>query len=191
MAAKGYCTIFDVTGITGDLTAVQSARAASLIEVAEVYIDGELGRGWLVGTQTLEAIYLPSDYIKLRYWPVTSVTAVYGREGLDDIEDALTVDDDYEVQDLAAGIIRIYYPGYYDRIRVTYVPNDAVPDDIALATADLVAAWMLPTIQAGSYGLDSYSLPDLSVKFSRSHYQQPVPPLARAILDRYREPVHG
>lgn len=191
MAAKGYCTLADVTAITGDLTAVQSARAASLIEAAEAYIDGELGRGWLTGTQTQEAIYLPYDYIKLRYWPVTSVTAVYGREGLDDTEETLTANDDYEAQDLSAGIIRLCYPGHYDRIRVTYVPNDAVPDDITLATADIVAAWMLPTIQAGSYGLDSYSLPDLSVKFSRSHYQQPVPPLARAIIDRYREPVHA
>lgn len=191
MAAKGYCTMGDITAITGELTALQAARAQDLIETAETYIDGETGRAWLVGTQTQEAHFRPARFLQLDYWPVTSVTAVYGRTTLGEAEETLTADDDYEVEDLAAGIIRLTSPASWDRVRVTYVPNDSVPADIARATAEIVAAWMQPSLQPGSFGIDSYSLPDLTVKFSRSHYQQAAPPLAQHIIDRYRVPVHG
>lgn len=191
MAAKGYCRIGDITTITGDLTAVQLARATELIETAETYLDGETGRAWLVGTQTQEAHFYPAPFLHLDYWPVTSVTAVYGRTSLGEAEETLTADDDYEVQDLAAGIIRLTSPGSWDRIRVTYVPQDTVPTDVARATAELVAAWLQPMLQPGSFGIDSYSLPDLTVKFSRSHYQASAPPLAQQVIDRYRVPVHA
>lgn len=191
MAAKGYCTVSDVTEITGELTAVQNYRAASLIERAEDWLDGEIGRGWLVGVQTLEAHFIPARYLHLAYWPVASVSAVNGRTSLGETETALTVDVDYEVQDLKAGIIRLVSPASWDRIRVTYTPVDAVPGDVALACAELVANWMQPTMRPGTYGLDSYSLPDLTVKFARSHVQSDAPPFVRQVVERYRDSVHS
>lgn len=191
MTAKGYCKVEDVTAITGDLTAAQINRAATLIEQAETWLDGEIGRGWLVGEQSLEAHFLPADYLHLDLWPIESVAAVNGRSGLGETEETLTVDEDYEVQDLAAGVIRLVSPGSWDRIRVTYTPVDAVPGDVALACAELVANWMQPTLRPGTYGLDSYSLPDLSIKFARSHVQQSAPPFVRSVVDRYAESVHS
>lgn len=191
MTAKGYCTIGEVTAITGDLTAAQMARAQDLIAAAETYLDGEMGRAWLVGTQTQEAHFYPATFLHLDYWPIGSVTAVYGRTSLGETEETLTADDDYEVQNLAAGIIRLTSPGSWDRVRVTYVPVDTVPEDVRLAAAELVASWLQPSLQPGSFGIDSYSLPDLTVKFSRSHYQAAAPPLAQRVIDRYRVPVHA
>lgn len=191
MTAKGYCTIGEVTAITGDLTAAQMARAQDLIAAAETYLDGEMGRAWLVGTQTQEAHFYPATFLQLDYWPIGSVTAVYGRTSLGETEETLTADDDYEVQNLAAGIIRLTSPGSWDRVRVTYVPVDTVPEDVRLAAAELVASWLQPSLQPGSFGVDSYSLPDLTVKFSRSHYQAAAPPLAQRVIDRYRVPVHA
>lgn len=191
MATKGYCNLSDIVAITGDLTPAQSVRAAALIEAAENFFDGETNRAWLVGTQTQEAHFLPAKYLHLDYWPVASVTAVYGRASLGEDEETLTVDDDYEVEDLAAGTIRLTSPGSWDRVRVTYVPDDSVPADVVRAVAELAAAWLQPTLQPGSFGIDSYSLPDMSVKFSRSHYQAAAPPLARQVIDRYRSPVHA
>ena len=179
-----------VQGITGDLTSAQLSRAEQLIESAETYLDGEMGRAWLVGAQTQEAHFEPAEYLSLRYFPVTTVTAVYGRAGLGETEETLTADEDYEAQDLDAGIVRLVSPGSYDRIRVTYTPDDAVPADVAQACAELVAAWLGPTLRPGSYGLDSYSLPDLTVKFSRAHVQAAAPPMVRSVIERYREPVH-
>lgn len=190
MTAKGYCTVADVAAITGELTTAQAARAVTLIETAETYIDGQIGRGWLEGERAEEATYYPARYLSLEYWPVESVELVEGRPP-GGVDAELTEGTDYEVRDLAAGLIRLETPAAYDRILVTYVPVNAPPADIKLATAEIVAAWMLPALQPGSYGLDSYSLPDLSVKFSRSHYQQAAPPLAQQVIDRYREPRHG
>ncbi len=190
MAKKGYTTINAIEGITGSLTDAQQKRALTLMEAAELHLDGEIGRGWLVGVQTQEAHFNPTEYLNLAYWPVASVTAVYGRSGLGETEETLTADDDYEVVDLAAGQIRLVSPASWDRIRVTYTPVDTVPADVGQACAELVAQWLQPTLRPGSYGLDSYSLPDLSVKFSRSHVQAPAPPFVQRVIDRYREPVH-
>ncbi len=191
MAAKGYCTTDDVIGITGDLSADQISRAASLIEKAEMWLDGEIGRGWLVDVQAQEAHFLPAPYLNLKYWPVESVDAVYGRSRLGEDEKTLTKDEDYEVQKLSSGIIRLVSPGSWDRIRVTYTPADGVPGDVSLACAELVASWLQPTLRPGTYGLDSYSLPDLTVKFSRNHVQTAAPPFVREVADRYRENVHA
>ncbi|RMG98269.1 MAG: hypothetical protein D6706_07385 [Chloroflexi bacterium] len=192
MAAKGYCTSTDVDNfLGGTLTASQLTQADALIERAEAYLDGEIGRGWLEGAQTQEAHYTPAELLLLDYFPVASVTAVYGRNGIGQTETTLVDGEDYEVQDLAAGIIRLVYPQSYDRIRVTYVPDTAtVPADIKQATIDLVAAWMQPTLRPGMYGVDSYSLPDLTVRFSRAHYQS-VPPTVRDVIARYRVPEIG
>ena len=191
MAKKGYCTVDEVEGITGDLTAAQQTRADSLIEAAETHIDRETNRAWLEGVQTQEAHLLPAAYLTLDYFPVASVTAVYGRLGLGEDETTLTVDVDYEVVDLASGQIRLVSPGSYDRIRVTYTPVDTVPADISQACAEIVAQWMQTSLRPGSYGLDSYSLPDLTVKFARSHMGTAVPPFVQSVIEHYRIPVHA
>jgi len=192
MAAKGYCAAGDVAAMLAlDFTAAQYAQCDLLIERAEAYIDAETGRGWLVGAQSNEAHTVDSQNIYLKYAPVAIVTSIAARAGLGETETALTVDEDYEVVDLAIGHIRLVYPGDYDRVRVTYTPVATVPADLTQATIDMVAAWMIPTLTPGGFGVDSYSLPDLTVKFSRSHVQSPAPPLAAAIIERYRYKVHA
>lgn len=188
MAAKGYCTAQDVEELLGlSFTAAQQYQADNLIERAETWIDTYTNRGWLVGVQTNEEHYTPaSNELWLKYAPVDSVASVAGRDGVGESETVLTVDDDYEVRDLNNGLIWLVYPNSYDRVRVTYTPTASVPGDITQAALELVAAWMQPSLSPGSFGLDSYSLPDLTVRFARSHVQAAMPPTVTAILDMYR-----
>lgn len=191
MAAKGYCEATDVAAQLGlSFTGAQHVQCASLIERAEAYLDSQTNRSWLVGEQTQEAHFSPAELLLLEFFPVSSVTAVYGRSALGEDETTLTADVDYEVRDLDAGIIRLVTPGDYDRIRVTYTPSSAVPADVKMATVELVAAWMQPSLRPGTWGVDSYQLPDLSVKFSRSHYQMD-PPMVREVIGRYYVPEVG
>jgi hypothetical protein len=190
MSAKGYCTVDDIAAFLGrTFTAAQLAQCDALIESAEIFIDEETNRGWLVGAQTDEAHYISSQNVWLRYAPVATVATVTGRSGLGETEETLTVDDDYEVQDLNGGLIVLTSPGNYDRVLISYTPVDTLPADLKQACIEIVSAWLQPSLAPGMYGLDSYSLPDLSVKFSRSHVQQPAPPMAQRVLDRYRYPV--
>lgn len=192
MAAKGYCTTIEVADFLGvDLTTAQTSQAENLIEEAEAYIDGETNRAWLTGAQTDETYHYPSQMVYLRYAPVASVGAVTGRGYLGADEETLTVDDDYEVRDLEAGLVFLVSPGSYERVRVDYTPVATVPADIRRACIEIVAAGLQPHLQPGSYGLDSFSLPDLTVRFARSHVQESAPPNARRILERYRYRVHA
>lgn len=192
MAAKGYCSPTNVANFLGQtFTDAQKVHCEALIERAEVRIDTDTGRGWLVGAQTDEKHYYPTCDIFLRYAPVDSVTTVSGRSGMGEAAEALTVDEDYEARDLENGYIYLVSPGSYDLVLVTYTPTDTVPGDIKQACIELASTWMQAALMAGMYGVDSYSLPDLTVRFARSHVQQAVPPAVRAILDLYRYPVHG
>lgn len=192
MAAKGYCTTIDVSDYLGlELSTAQVSQAEALIEAAEAFIDTETGRAWLTGAQTDEEHYYPTRYVYLKYAPVASVTAITGRCGIDDTDEALTAADDYEVRDLNKGLIYLVYPKSYDRIRVDYTPVATVPADIKLACTEIVANWLQPHLQPGTFGLDSYSLPDLTVRFARSHVQSVTPPAAAAILERYRYRTHA
>lgn len=192
MAAKGYCTTDDIEAFLAvDLTATQLSQAETLIEQAEAYIDGECNRGWLVGAQTDEAHYHPGYFLHLKYAPVASITAITGRAGLGQSEETLTADEDYEVRDLDSGLIYLVSPGNYDRVQVDYTPAASVPAEITRACVELVAAWLQPQLQPGAFGIDSYSLPDLTVKFNRSYNQVALPPTVQAILDRYRYRIHG
>ncbi len=192
MAAKGYCVAADVEVMLGrTFTAAQHNHAENLIERAEIWIDTYTNRGWLVGVQTNEAHFWPSFLVYLDYSPIDSVTSVNGRTDIGEAETALVVDDDYEVRDLATGLIYLVEPSAYDRIRVTYTPTAAVPADITQACIELAAAWLQPHLSPGSYGIDSYSLPDLTVRYARSHVQEVMPPTVRAILDAYRHPQAG
>jgi hypothetical protein len=192
VAAKGYCVADDVADFLAQtFTAGQEAQCNELIERAELHIDNETNRGWLMGAQTEEAFYNPGNELHLRYTPVTSVDAITGRTALGESETALTVDEDYEVRDLEKGLIYIVSPGSYDRLLVDYTPSTSVPPDLKQACVEIVANWMQPHLQPGSYGLDSYSLPDLTVRFSRSHVQASVPPNAQRVIDHYRYRIHA
>lgn len=192
MAAKGYCTTIDIGDFLAvDLTTAQTSQAEALIEQAESVIDRETGRAWLTGAQTDEEHYYPKNYIHLKYAPITTVTSVTGRSGIGENEETLTVNDDYEIRDTDTGLLYLVYPSSYDRIRVDYTPVATVPAAIKMACVEIVANWLQPHLQPGTFGLDSYSLPDLTVKFSRSHVQNPLPPNAQRILEMYRYRTHG
>lgn len=192
MAIKGYCTYADVADLLGlDLTSAQTSQTDALIERAESFLDRETGRAWLTGAQTDEEHYHPGRYIHLKYAPISSVSAVTGRSGIGETEETLTVNDDYEVRDTDSGLLYLVYPETYDRIRVDYTPVATVPAGIKLACAEIVANWLQSHLNPGTFGLDSYSLPDLTVKFSRSHVQSAVPPNAQRIIDLYRYRSHG
>lgn len=191
MVAKGYCTAAEVEAFLGvTFVTAQTNQCNALIEQAESYIDGETNRGWLVGVQTAEAHFFDnSRLVFLRYVPVSSVAAITGRAALGASEITLAANVDYEVRDLEAGLIRLM--AVYDRLLVTYTPVNSVPAEIKAACVQLVANWLQPQLQPGSYGLDSYSLPDLTVNFARSHSQSAAPPTVQQILDRYRFRVYG
>lgn len=184
-----YCTLTEIEDFTGKLTTSQAQTATRFIAQAETYLNGEMRRAWLIGEQSLEAHYEPHDFVVLQYFPIDMVTAVYGRSGLGCPEELLVADEDYEVVDLAAGMVRIVEPWCWDRLRVTYTPTDEPPQDVRRACAELVAQWMQTALRPGTYGLDSYSLPDLSVKFARSHVQTAVPPFVKSVIENYRVPV--
>lgn len=192
MAAKGYCAYTDIEAFLGKtLTSGQQAHCVNLIERAEKFIDEETNRGWLVGAQTDEAHFYPGYDLYLKYSPVASVTAVTGRAALGETETTLVANTDYEVRSLADGYIYLLYPGNYDRVLVDYTPVNAAPADIKHACVELVASWMQPNFQPGTYGLDSIQLPDYTVRYARSHVQEAAPPTVQRILDRYRLLVHG
>lgn len=191
MAAKGYCSAQDVADFLGKtFTEAQETQCENLIERAEVEIDEATNRGWLVGEQTDEAHYPPGRLLFLRYAPVESVESISGRVVLGAVETALVADTDYEVRDLESGLIRLVTLGY-ERLLVSYTPVDSVPGDIKQACIELVAQRMQPGLLSGIYGLDSYSLPDLTINFSRAHNQAAMPPAVQQVVERYRYRVHA
>jgi hypothetical protein len=191
MAAKGYCTADDVAELLGlTFTAGQEAHCDNLIERAETDIDEGTGRGWLVGEQADEAHYPIGRLIFLRYAPVASVESITGRSGPGGEEIALVADEDYELRDAEAGLIKLLSSGY-ERLLISYTPVDTLPGDLKQAVIELVASRMQPSLQPGTYGLDSYSLPDLQVRFARSHVQEAMPPQVAQTIDRYRYRVHA
>lgn len=190
MAAKGYAQVEEVAAFMGaTLTTEQENQAERMLEVAEAEIDAGTNRGWLMGAQANE-IHRYNEFLNgrlyLQYAPVASVTTVRGRAALGEAETTLTEDVDYEVIDLASGLIWITSPALYDRIRVDYTPGSTVPTDIQQATAELAAAKMQSTLRPLTYGLDSLQLPDLSVGFNRAINQNSVPPSVADVIARWR-----
>lgn len=189
MAAKGYCTVDDVAAFLGrTFTPEQDIYCARMIETGEANVDSYCGRGWLVGAQSNEEhryIEFVLGELYLRYAPVTSVASVAARSYMGEAEQTLTVDVDYEVVNLEAGLIRIVSPALWDRLRVTYTPTATVPLDIQQATAELVAHKMRPNLMPGSYGISQLGLPDLNVTF-RQYANEDWPLSVVNILDRWR-----
>lgn len=192
MAAKGYCTYSDVESFLGLTFSVsQQTHCANLIERAEIFIDNETNRAWLVGAQTDEAHYCPGYDLYLKYAPVSSVTTITGRSSLGETEETLTVNEDYEVRSLTDGYVHLLYPGSYDRVLVDYTPVASVPGGIKQACIELAASWMQSNLSSGIYGVDSIQLPDYTVRYARSHVQEAAPPTVMRLLDQYRYMVHA
>jgi len=206
MAAKGYCTHTDVSGFLGlTFSGAQNTYADSKVESAEEVIDAVTKRGWLMGAQTLETHQLneywrgePYQYggltfggkLYVKYAPVTSIEAVYGRMGLQTSNILLIEGTDYEVIDLNAGLLRLIFPTLYDRIQISYTPVNTVPPAIRDAAAELIAWWMQPGLRPDTYGLYSVSLPDISMRFA-FHDVEAIPPTVQSKLDLFTYPVHG
>lgn len=192
MAAKGYCTADEVAEFLGrTFTAAQETYCDKVIERVEIFVDEETNRGWLMGAQTDERHDLKNTHlVYLRYAPVTSVTTITGRTVLGGTETTLVANEDYEVLSLENGEIRIVTCGW-ERLLVDYTPVATVPADLKDAVIEIVAARMQPHLNPGSFGLDSYSLPDLTVRYARSHVQEIAPPMAMRVLDHYHYPVHA
>jgi hypothetical protein len=189
MAAKGYCSTSDVSGFLGlTFSAGQITQCSALIEAAEVAFDGETNRAWLTGAVTDETHWWPRKMVFLRYPPVATLGTVKARPrtmtGLAD--EVLVADDDYEVIDLATGLIAIEEPFLYDRVKVSYTPVATVPADIRQALVEWVAAQMLPSLNPSTYGVERITLPDYGVQFSRAVTQGVMPPSVQAVAERYR-----
>jgi hypothetical protein len=192
MTAKGYCTKAQVAAFLAlTFTAAQETQCDALIEMTEIDVDRYTNRGWLVGAQSNETFYYPDYELFLRYAPVTTLTSITARTGMGATEETLTVDEDYEVRSLENGLIYLVNASAYDRVRVTYTPTASVPAPIKKAMIEWVATQMQSTLRPNTFALDSYSLPDLSVKFARSHVQEAMPPSVREVLDMYRYPVRA
>jgi hypothetical protein len=187
MSEHAYCTVNQVASFLGrTLTAGEQVEATRLITAATAEIDGETNRAWLQGAITNEAIYFPYPAVWLRYTPVASVEAVRARTGLEADEVVLTVNVDYEVRDLAAGLIVLTNPFPFQRVTVDYTQVADVPGDIEQACIELVASRLSAALYPGSYGVDSIQLPDYTVRYSRAHVQEAYPPNVARILARNR-----
>jgi len=189
VTAKAYCVYADVASFLGvTLTSAQQARATDLIASTTLDVDNETNRGWLVCVQTAErherATYWHHD-LYVRYAPIASVQSITGRGFLGDVEATLVADTDFEIVSLEAGLIRLLYPWSWERVLVSYTPVDTVPLPIRDATAEWVAAKMLPSLRPDTYGIESYSLPDLSVRFSKS-VTESIPQNVADTLAKYR-----
>lgn len=186
---RAYCEPTDVADFLGlEFNNAQLIQAARHIDSVTTLIDEHTNRGWQVGEQNGEQHRWPEfrlGNLYLRYTPVASIEEIRGRFTLGVDEVALVDGQDYEVVSLDDGLIRLITPTAYDQVSVDYTPVDVVPAPIRDACAEWVAARMQPMLR-DSYGLDSYSLPDLTVKFSRSMMGDGMPTSVKNVLDRYR-----
>lgn len=160
MALKGYTSVETVERALGHaLSAEHRTSLASLLPGVEAFIDGQCGRGWLMGTITDETHWLPrSDHLYVFNPPFTSVTTVKARSGIGEADATLTANTDWEARDPELGIVYVIGATAYDRIKITYITPATLPDDIAYVATELgaVTARMLlagtgPEIQ--SYGV--------------------------------------
>jgi len=194
MTAKGYCENTDVQAFLGlTFSSAALAYAASRIESAENRIDNYTHRGWLVGPQTderHERLGYWNGHLWLRYAPLASVETITGRSYLGGDETTLVAGSDYEVVDLAQGLVDLVLPWSWERLLVSYTPVDTVPTDIRDAAAELVAWWMQPSLRPDTYGLFSMSLPDLTMRFA-FHDTDALPPGVSDKLDPYVFPAVG
>ena len=186
MAPRGYATHLQVASYLGvTFTAAQTIEAELLIEAAEHYVDARTGRVWLSDAVTDEAYYAPyGPLLFLRRAPLASATVtIKARAGVSATETTLTVTDDYEVEDLATGRIRIPGALSYDRIRVTYTPVAAIDQVIALAVKQLVGFWLRPSLTGSSDRLRSIAFgSDLRMEYADVVKEGGVPPEVAALL---------
>lgn len=188
MAVKGYTNPVRVAAYLGvTLTADQIDLCNDqLIGAAERWIEKRRGQTWQAAAIVDEEYYsVPGPNLYLRVAPILSVQAVKGRVFLGETETVLVVGTDYEVRDLDKGLIYIPAQGggvkgdiviagldaygqgvIYDRIRVSYTPAAALPEDYALAATMLVADWLQTPLGNVRQGVQKETFGDLSVTYS-------------------------
>jgi hypothetical protein len=184
--ARGYCGTSDVENYLGaSFTGTQASLCASLITRVETLIDAETGRSWLSGSVGSEVHYEPWPLV-LKNAPIVSVQQVLARSGTSEI--TLAADSDYEIEDADEGTIRLDGASAYNRFRVNYTPASAVPEPIRQACIEWTAFKMQPSLRTDVLGIESFTLPDYSVKFTREFAYGNIPTSVREVLDMYAYP---
>jgi hypothetical protein len=173
-------TIDAVLAALGEAAATAPvAQLSALLPAADAAIQRYCGRQWLTGAIVGEAYEPEGDHLYLQQRPVASVEAVQGRRAYDATVTTLVLGTDYEVRDLARGLLVLNGSGArewppqgaalpalprsrwslpYSYLTVSYTPAATVPADVALAATQLVAHWLTPTLHPEYQGLKSLSL---------------------------------
>lgn len=164
--------------------------------------------GWLNTAITDEQYELLGGYqLFLRCVPVTSVESVKIRSHIvGDTDTVLTAGTNYELQDPLRGLIAfstsygrpIFYDSYtahhrigfgsstpYSFAKISYTPNQPVPDDITQATNQLVAHWLTYNINPQQFGLTEVKTASQMYKFASQNGQVVLPAEAMAIICGY------
>lgn len=172
MSAKGYTSRLRVQSYLGrTLTADQLDQADALIAAAEAWIDRRTHRSWLVASPVTDELHtVTGGVVYLQQRPVTSITSVTVRSlAVSATETSLVDGSDYELIDPTNGGLSLGGSAYLDSLaKVSYVhTGPAVPEDIALATTMMVAAWLQPTLDGVGSNIKSYQVGgELQVSFT-------------------------
>lgn len=179
MAIKGYSDVAAVElHLNRTLTAAQEARAYSLLEAAEAFIDSESGAAWLVTSPVAnEQHILDGPLLYLANKPITAVSSLSVRSPYVGSEwTALTAGSGYEVLDATRGLLHLSsgYAGWL--VRVTYTLASPVHPLIREAATQLVAFWLRPALDGVTSDVESYSVgQELTVKFRSGKQTLGVP----------------
>lgn len=172
------------------LTASQVAEAHALCLAVTDYARVTYGIDYDTGA-LVESVYEPGPRVWLRHAPVSAVTSVTVRIGLTATPVALVSGTDYEIVDLATGLISIpgiglgWPRGYgYDRVTVTYTPSATVQARHQLAATMIVAHWLRRQTEGVAPGIKSYSVGggDVSVAYTDTINDYGVPSEATALF---------
>lgn len=142
MAYTTHAKIAALLGVT--LTAGQQALVTDDLEPAmRAYVDRYTGRSWGVSSPvTGEAHTVYGGVVYLKNKPVSAISAAtYRSLSIGSDPTTLVVDSTYEVLDATNGVVLVAAPDE-SLVSITYTHGDALPADIGLATAWLVAAQM-------------------------------------------------
>jgi hypothetical protein len=185
MTARGYASATDVQTYLGvTLTTAQAAAVTGLLEAVEQAVDAEAGRAWKTGAVASEWVYPISPVIYLAQAPITtSAVTVTGRTALDTGGTLLTEGTDWEIQDRTRGRLYVGAWAGYDRLAVSYTPDQAVPEPVRWATAMSLAHFLSPHLNGLTSEVESYSV---FGQVSARLRAEGLPPDARLLLRPYR-----
>lgn len=173
MAAKGYTTKEKVAASLGlTFSAAQNAQCDALIPDVEAWVDQQTQRAWLTGavTDELHPVKYCHDlgaFVLVKNTPIASVESVKVRSASFSATDTSLVEGTgYVVRDVALGRLELLRSYVGHTARVSYTPVATLPGDLELAVTAIVAYFLAPALQQSDMtNVESYSLPDLTVKF--------------------------